>query len=72
MTVARSRLVAAAPDTPHEWCVGVQPTEEIVAVVLPGNDPSVAVTRRLGMEPTGRTDRWFGLEMDSFRLRRPA
>src|SRR4051794_24958265 len=46
--------------------------EEIVAVVLPGNDPSVAVTRRLGMEPTGRTDRWFGLSMDSFRLRRPA
>jgi RimJ/RimL family protein N-acetyltransferase len=46
--------------------------EEIVAVVLPGNDPSVAVTRRLGMEPTGRTDRWYGLSMDSFRLRRPA
>jgi RimJ/RimL family protein N-acetyltransferase len=45
---------------------------EIVAVVLPGNDPSVAVTRRLGMEPTGRTGRWHGLEMDSFRIRRSA
>jgi RimJ/RimL family protein N-acetyltransferase len=43
---------------------------EIVAVVLPGNEPSVAVTRRLGMEPIGRSRRWYDLEMDGFRLRR--
>jgi RimJ/RimL family protein N-acetyltransferase len=44
--------------------------EEIIAVVLPGNDASVAVTRRLGMEPIGRSNRWYDLEMDAFRLRR--
>jgi RimJ/RimL family protein N-acetyltransferase len=44
--------------------------EEIIAVVLPGNEPSVAVTRRLGMEPIGRSRRWFDQEMDGFRLRR--
>ncbi len=44
--------------------------DEIVAVVLPGNEPSVAVTRRLGMEPIGRSRRWYDLEMDGFRLRR--
>jgi RimJ/RimL family protein N-acetyltransferase len=46
--------------------------DEIVAVVLPGNDPSMAVCRRLGMTASGLTDRWYGLSMESFRLRRAA
>jgi RimJ/RimL family protein N-acetyltransferase len=46
--------------------------DEIVAVVLPGNDPSMAVCRRLGMVESGLTDRWYGLSMESFRIRRPA
>ncbi|ASW54037.1 GNAT family N-acetyltransferase [Plantactinospora sp. KBS50] len=44
---------------------------EIHAVVWPGNDASVAVTRRLGMEPLGRRTDWYdGAEVDAFRLRR--
>jgi RimJ/RimL family protein N-acetyltransferase len=45
---------------------------EIVAVVRAGNDPSMAVCRRLGMEPLGPTDRWYGVELESFRIRPPA
>ncbi|HEY3009883.1 MAG TPA: GNAT family N-acetyltransferase [Micromonosporaceae bacterium] len=44
---------------------------EVHAVVYPGNERSVAVCRRLGMTPLGRTDRWYGVELDAFRLRRP-
>ena len=43
--------------------------EEIVAVVHAGNDPSMAVCRRLGMEATGRTEQWYGVELESFRIR---
>src|SRR5688572_2518002 len=35
---------------------------EVYAVVRPGNDPSTAVCRRLGMTPLGRTTRWYGVE----------
>lgn len=51
------------------WAAGLT---EVYAVVLPGNEPSVAVTRRLGMEPIGRSDRFYGIEMDAFRLAAPA
>lgn len=44
---------------------------EILAVVRPGNEPSMALCRRLGMSPLGRTDRWYGTELEAFRLRRP-
>jgi RimJ/RimL family protein N-acetyltransferase len=44
--------------------------EELWAVVYAGNEPSMAVARRLGMTPQGPTDRWYGLEMESFLLRR--
>ena len=40
----------------------------VYAVVRPGNEPSVAVTRRLGMEPLGRTDRWYDTELDAFKV----
>ncbi|GAA1184790.1 RimJ/RimL family protein N-acetyltransferase [Kitasatospora gansuensis] len=45
---------------------------EIHAMVRPGNAPSAAVCRRLGMTATGRTDRWYGVEMESFRIGRDA
>jgi RimJ/RimL family protein N-acetyltransferase len=35
-------------------------------VVRPDNEPSLAVCRRLGMRPLGRTDHWYGLELESF------
>ncbi|WP_327675032.1 GNAT family N-acetyltransferase [Kitasatospora sp. NBC_00458] len=39
---------------------------EVHAVLRPGNEPSAAVCRRLGMTHRGRTDRWYGLELESF------
>ena len=50
------------------WAAGL---EEVWAVVVAGNEPSVAVTRRLGMEAQGPTTRWYGMELESFVLRRP-
>jgi RimJ/RimL family protein N-acetyltransferase len=41
------------------------------AVVREGNDASVAVTRRLAMEPMGRTDQWYGIELLAFRALPP-
>ena len=43
---------------------------EIYAVVRPGNERSVAVCRRLGMTPIGRTERWYDTELDAFRIDR--
>lgn len=40
---------------------------EIFAVVYPDNSASLAVCRRLGMTPIGRTDRWYGVEVEAFR-----
>ncbi|MGC9666376.1 GNAT family N-acetyltransferase [Planosporangium sp. 12N6] len=41
---------------------------EVYAVVRPDNEPSMAVCRRLGMTPLGRTTRWYGVEVEAFRL----
>jgi RimJ/RimL family protein N-acetyltransferase len=45
---------------------------EVYAVVRPGNGPSLAVCRRLGMQPLGRTTRWYQRELEAFRLEAPA
>lgn len=45
---------------------------EIFAVVYPANTASLAVCRRLGMTPIGRTNRWYGVEVEAFRLARPS
>jgi len=44
--------------------------DEIFAVVRPDNDRSLAVCRRLGMTPLGRTTRWYDLELEAFQSRR--
>lgn len=44
---------------------------EVYAVVRPGNDPSMAVCRRLGMAPLGRIRRWYDVELEAFRLMAP-
>jgi RimJ/RimL family protein N-acetyltransferase len=44
---------------------------EVYAVVRPGNEPSLAVCRRLGMTPLGRMTRWYGVELEAFRLMAP-
>jgi RimJ/RimL family protein N-acetyltransferase len=41
---------------------------EIYAVVRPGNVASLAVCRRLGMRPIGRTARWYGAELEAFLI----
>ena len=44
---------------------------EVYAVVRPGNEPSLAVCRRLGMTPLGRLRRWYDVELEAFRLTAP-
>jgi RimJ/RimL family protein N-acetyltransferase len=39
---------------------------EIYAVVRPDNGESLAVCRRLGMRALGRTNRWYGTELECF------
>jgi RimJ/RimL family protein N-acetyltransferase len=51
------------------WDGGVP---EVYAVVRPGNEASMAVCRRLGMAPLGRFRRWYGVDLEVFRLMAPA
>lgn len=46
--------------------------DEVYAVVRPDNIGSVAVCRRLGMTPLGRTSRWYGTELEAFKLGAPS
>jgi RimJ/RimL family protein N-acetyltransferase len=48
-----------------------QELPEVNAVAYPGNDPSVAVMRRLGMEFQGSVDRWYGVMLDWWLLAAP-
>jgi RimJ/RimL family protein N-acetyltransferase len=41
---------------------------EVFAVVYPDNVASIAVCRRLGMTPLGRTQKWYGVEVEAFRI----
>ena len=44
---------------------------EVYAVVRPGNEASLAVCRRLGMELLGRYRRWYDVDLEVFRLMAP-
>jgi RimJ/RimL family protein N-acetyltransferase len=44
---------------------------EVYAVVRPGNRASMAVCARLGMQPIGRYRRWYGVDLETFRLMAP-
>ena len=44
---------------------------EVYAVVRPGNEPSIAVCRRLGMDHLGRMRRWYDVDLEAFRLMAP-
>lgn len=47
--------------------------DEVYAVVKPGNEASIAVTRRLGMTQLGRRTDWYGgQELETFVLRADA
>jgi RimJ/RimL family protein N-acetyltransferase len=43
--------------------------EEVFAIVRPGNQRSIAVARRLGMEYVGITDKYLDLRLELYRLR---
>jgi RimJ/RimL family protein N-acetyltransferase len=45
---------------------------EVYAVVRPGNEASLAVCARLGMQPLGLFRRWYDVELEAFRLMAPA
>ena len=45
---------------------------EVYAVVRPGNNASLAVCARLGMQPLGLFRRWYDVELEAFRLMAPA
>lgn len=40
----------------------------VVAVVRPDNVRSIAVTQRLGMTTLGRTDKWYGVDLEAFTV----
>jgi len=42
---------------------------EIYAIVRPENAASLAVARKLGMQPLGRTDRYYGVTAELFVIR---
>jgi RimJ/RimL family protein N-acetyltransferase len=44
---------------------------EVYAVVRPGNEASMAVCARLGMQPIGRFRRWYDVELETFRVMAP-
>jgi len=45
--------------------------DQVIALVDPDNARSQAVCRRLGMTHLGQTDRYYGLVLELFELRRP-
>jgi RimJ/RimL family protein N-acetyltransferase len=59
---------AARAVVAHAFATGAR---RVHAVVRPGNERSLAVCRRLGMEHHGRTSRYYGIEAEHFTLDAP-
>lgn len=45
--------------------------DEVLAVVSPDNEPSLAVCRRLGLHAQGRSDAYYGRPLEVFSTRQP-
>lgn len=52
----------------HAWTLGL---DEVFAVTYPENTPSQAVCLRLGMTSLGRTERYYDIPCELFRIARP-
>jgi len=47
--------------------------DEVLATIIPGNDASVAVARKLGMTYVGRTTKYYdGVDFELYSLKRPS
>ena len=44
--------------------------DEVIAIVMPDNVASLAVARAIGMQPRGRTRRYYDIEAELFALKR--
>jgi RimJ/RimL family protein N-acetyltransferase len=53
-----------------EWAYETLGLNEVFAVVRPGNEPSISVCRRLGMDYLGRTTQYYETELELFRVER--
>lgn len=51
-----------------DWAF-TQDTEELFAVARPANVRAIATARRLGMSWVGRTDKYYGLNLEVYRVR---
>jgi RimJ/RimL family protein N-acetyltransferase len=51
-----------------QWARQTLGLTEVFAVVYAGNDPSMAVCRRLGMEHLGPTKKYYDTELELFRV----
>lgn len=52
-----------------QWAFGTADIDEVFAVARPGNTRGVATARRLGMEWTGETGKYYNLRLQVYRLR---
>lgn len=59
---------AAAAAVQRGWDAGLK---RIIALTYPGNEPSQAVCRRLGMTHRGRTTEYEGMDAELFTVDRP-
>ena len=59
---------SAAGALQRGWDAGL---ERVIAITYPGNDPSQAVCRRLGMTHRGRTTAYYGIDAELFTIDRP-
>jgi RimJ/RimL family protein N-acetyltransferase len=63
-------LATEASHALMRWAFAVGTIDELYAVARPQNLRACATARRLGMEWVGETDKYYGLPMQIYRIRR--
>jgi RimJ/RimL family protein N-acetyltransferase len=51
------------------WAFETKTLDELFAVARPNNARAIATARRLGMEWVGETDKYYGLDLQVYRIR---